>query len=199
MGRCLFDLAGGLVWLRSAIVEGDLDPDLASILALAGEALPDVVLSASGDDDVPQVDPGLPNQVGSLVVGEDGDLELVVVRRVVDGEAQFLVPGRESAGVRCGGWLPSVLPFGCLSSANVCGGLLGLLAQPGGAVGVLFADGLAVRQVLGPVDNGDQGADPRAVDGHVGIDASRVGSSGEGVRLGLGSHGDGAREELLVR
>jgi hypothetical protein len=54
--------------------------------------MPDVALAAAGLDDVADVDPCLADELGLLVVVEDGDFELVVVGRVADGEAQFFVP-----------------------------------------------------------------------------------------------------------
>lgn len=90
MNRLRF--GGRLVGLGARVIVGDFDSDLTSVFALAGQVLPEVVLAAAWNDDVAQVNPGLPNQLGFLVVVEDGHLELVVVRRVVDDKADFLVP-----------------------------------------------------------------------------------------------------------
>jgi hypothetical protein len=82
----------GLLGLGAAVIEGNLDADLAGILAPAPELVPLVALAASRHDNVAQVDPGLSNQFRPLVVVKDRDLELVVVGRVVDGESEFLIP-----------------------------------------------------------------------------------------------------------
>lgn len=72
-------LGGGFLGLGTGVVVGNLNPDLTGVLALAGEVLPEIVLTAAGDDDVAQVDPCLSDQFCLLVVIEDGDFELVVV------------------------------------------------------------------------------------------------------------------------
>ena len=91
----------GVVGLGPCVVVGEFDADLAGVLALAVEAVPVVARAATGGDDGLKVDPGLANQLRLLVVVEDGHLEAVVVRRVVDGEAQLLVPGRVSMHTPC--------------------------------------------------------------------------------------------------
>lgn len=97
VGRRVSRLDERLVWLRSAVVEGDFDANLAGVLAPACQALPDILLATALDDDVLEVDPRLADEVSLLVVCEDGHFELVVVGRVVDNESQFLVPGNWSA------------------------------------------------------------------------------------------------------
>lgn len=67
-----------------------------------------------------------------------------------------------------------LIPSWCLPASDIRVGLLGLLSEPSSAVGVLFADGLPVGQVLGPVDDEHQRADKGAIDGHVGKDASSM-------------------------
>jgi len=57
--------------------------------------VPAVRLAAAGVDDAVEVDEGVADQLRLAVVVEDGDLDAVVVGRVVDGEAQLLVPARE--------------------------------------------------------------------------------------------------------
>ena len=54
--------------------------------------MPDVVLPASRNDDLFQVNPYLANEVIFLVLVEDRALELIVVRRFVYSEAKFLIP-----------------------------------------------------------------------------------------------------------
>jgi hypothetical protein len=82
----------GLLSLRARVVVRDLHADLAGVLALAGEAEPLVALAAARRDNGREVRPGLANQLRLLVVVEDRHLQAVVVGRVVDGEAQLLVP-----------------------------------------------------------------------------------------------------------
>ena len=79
--------------LRPRIIVCELNPDLAGVLALAVESLPNVALATSGYDDLSEADPCLADQIGSLVFAEDGQLQLVVIGRVMDGESELLVPG----------------------------------------------------------------------------------------------------------
>lgn len=74
------------------VVVCQLDSQLAGVLALEGETLPEIALAATGHDDLGKIDPGLANQVGALVLAEDGDFDAVVVGRVVHNKAQLLVP-----------------------------------------------------------------------------------------------------------
>lgn len=84
--------AQGLLRLRSRIVERHLHPNLSRILAPASKVLPYIALTTAGDDDIFEVDPGIANQIRPLVVGKDGNLELVVIRRVVHSKAELLIP-----------------------------------------------------------------------------------------------------------
>lgn len=128
IGGCLLlDLGSRLVGLGSAVVVGDFETNLTGVLAFARQALPDVSLATAGDNDTLEVDPGFADEVSSLVVGEDGDFELVVVGGVVNSESEFLVPlkllanavyrvrgGRQAAGAyHLGVWPPrmSVVVF----------------------------------------------------------------------------------------
>lgn len=54
--------------------------------------MPTVALTAAGQDDVLEVDPCLADELGLLVVVEDGDFELVVIGRLMNGESDFLIP-----------------------------------------------------------------------------------------------------------
>ena len=78
------------------------------------------------------------------------------------------------------------LPLGRLSTPDIRGRLLGLLAQASSAVGVLFPNCLAIGQILGAVDYENECSDLRAIYAHVGEDACRV--HGIQVDLGLGRH-----------
>lgn len=88
----LLRLGSWLLRLWAGVVVGELDPDLASILALASQVMPQVILATARDNNVTQVDPGLSYQVGLLIIVEDRDLELIVIWRIMNGEANFLVP-----------------------------------------------------------------------------------------------------------
>lgn len=88
----MLGLGGWLLGLWTGVVVGELDTDLASILALASQIVPQIVLAAARDDNVTQVDPCLSYQVGLLIVVEDRNLELVVVWGVVNSEPNLLVP-----------------------------------------------------------------------------------------------------------
>lgn len=85
----------------------------------------------------------------------------------------------------------SHLPFRRLSTTDIRRGLLSLLAQAGGAIRILLANGLAVRQVLGSINNGDESANLGPVDRQVGKDTCSVRPI-EGMLLlllDLGRHG----------
>jgi hypothetical protein len=81
-----------LLGLRTLVVEGQLDTNFASVFALAVQRMPVVALTSTFFDYSIQVGPSLTNQLRLLVVVEYGDLQAVIVGRVVDCEAEFLVP-----------------------------------------------------------------------------------------------------------
>lgn len=78
--------------LLSRVVVCQLDPDLASVFPFAVQTLPQIVLPTTRHHDVVQSHPGFADEVGALVLAENGDLEGVVIGGVVDSEPQFLVP-----------------------------------------------------------------------------------------------------------
>jgi len=78
--------------LRPRVVVCKLHPYFSCIFPSKVEVVPCVALSAARNDDVCQTDPGLANELSFLVVIEDGNLEVVVIRRVVNGKSKFLVP-----------------------------------------------------------------------------------------------------------
>jgi hypothetical protein len=145
--------------------------------------VPVVTLSSAGCDDGIEVGPRLSNQFRLLVVVEDGDLEAMVVGRVVDGEAQFLVPvlyvntcldalGRNT--YHLGVWPPrlSVLVFfaslpsraaqygSCLPMAFLFGsGQQWSSAVEGARVRLTY-----IGEVFGTINDGHQGANDRPVD-----------------------------------
>lgn len=82
----------GLLGLWPDIVVCDLHANLSGILALEGQVAPQVVLSSAGNNDIPEVDPCLSNEVRLLIVVKHRHLELVVVWGIVDGESKLLVP-----------------------------------------------------------------------------------------------------------
>lgn len=83
-----------------------------------------------------------------------------------------------------------LVPSWGLAAANIGVGLLGLFSEASGTVGVLLADGLAIGEVLGTVNDEDKCADKRAIDTQVREDAGGVHPI-EGVDLGLGRHQGG--------
>lgn len=110
-------LNNGFLGLCAAVVVGELDADLAGILAFAVQAVPVVAGTTTWGNDGLEVDPRLANQLRLLVVVEDGHFEAVVVGRVVDGKAQFLIPKLRQC-------LPTrteemYSPLGCLPTALV--------------------------------------------------------------------------------
>lgn len=66
------------------------------------------------------------------------------------------------------------LPSRGLSSSQICLCFVGFFAQSCCSVWVLLAHGLPVGQILGSVDNGDQGSNDRAIDGDISEDARRM-------------------------
>lgn len=54
--------------------------------------MPEIIGFSTRHNKCCEVDPGFTNQVGLLVIIEDGALELVVVWSISYGESQFLVP-----------------------------------------------------------------------------------------------------------
>lgn len=68
-----------LLGLRACIVVGDFDANLASVFTFTAEIMPLIVLAATGNDNVSQVDPGLADDVCLFVVVENGDFELVII------------------------------------------------------------------------------------------------------------------------
>jgi len=85
---------GWLLLLRpfSDVVVCELYANVTSVLSLEGQLMPDVVLPSSWLDHVGKIDPCFAYQFRLLVVVEYRALELVVVGRIVNVEAEFLVP-----------------------------------------------------------------------------------------------------------
>jgi hypothetical protein len=81
-----------LVRFGARVVEGDFESNFPRILAAACQSLPYVVLASSSNNDALEIDPSLSDEIRLLVVGEDGDLELVVVGRIMHCKSQLLVP-----------------------------------------------------------------------------------------------------------
>lgn len=73
-------LPSGFFRLRSSVVVCHLEPDLASVFTFAVQTLPEVILASSRHYNIIEVNPGFAYEVCSLVLAEDGDLEVVVVR-----------------------------------------------------------------------------------------------------------------------
>lgn len=77
---------------RTRIVIGHFHADVSCVLALELEFMPGIALTAAWDNQRAQVDPCFSDQVGFLVVIEDGNLYLIVVGRIVHGKSKLLVP-----------------------------------------------------------------------------------------------------------
>jgi len=76
----------------SCVVVGHLHSDVSSIFAFEIELMPQIVLATAWDYHISQVDPSFADEVGLLVIVEDGALELIVIGRLVNGESKLLVP-----------------------------------------------------------------------------------------------------------
>ena len=87
--------------LRPCVIVCELHPDFTGIFALELQLMPEIVLSATRHNNLLQVDPGFPDEVGLLVIVEDGALQLVVVWGFMNSESDLLIP------------------LGCLSSSSV--------------------------------------------------------------------------------
>lgn len=87
MCRLLLFLSHGLLSLWSSVIVGELDANLSSILALTVKCVPSIRLSAAGIDDIVKADECVTDQLSLPVIVENGDLDALVIRRVVDSEA----------------------------------------------------------------------------------------------------------------
>lgn len=149
--------------------------------------MPFIALSTTRRDDCFEADPGLTNQFSFLVIVKDRDLQAVVVGRVVDSEAQLLVP--ENVSVRNQGYNYAYLPLGCLSAPLVRLCFLRFFTKSRSTVRVLLAHGALVGQIPGAVHDHDQCSYHWAINGHVGEDARRMGAAAESWHVGsLGRH-----------
>lgn len=81
-----------LLRLLPGIVIGQLQAQLTCEFTFAVESLPEIIFSSTRRNHLVQVDPGLADQICAFVLTEDGDFEVVVIRRVVYGESKFLIP-----------------------------------------------------------------------------------------------------------
>lgn len=148
--------------LRPGIVVRELDPQLASVFALAIQPLPEIALASTRHQYLVQIHQRLANQVRRLfVLAEDRNLQRVVVEGVVHREAQLLIPSRR------------------LPTAFIRLRLLRFLAQPRRAVWILLAHCLSVWQVLCPVHDHHQRPYLGSIHRHVREDAAgmRVGAA----------------------
>lgn len=150
---------------RTNVVVCQFDTNLPSISPLAIEVMPTICSSTTTDHDILQAHPRLADEIGFLVVIKDRYFELVIIRRVMDGEAKLLIP------------------FGCLAAASVRLSLLCFFPKPRGTVWILFADCFSVRKVLRLIKDDDEISDFRAVDSHIGVDTGCVhGTPSSGCR-----------------
>ena len=145
--RCLFRLGPG-------IVVGQLNADFASIFTPAIETMPGITLSTTRRQYAFQANPGFSNQFRLLVVVENRHLEIMIIGRIVNLEAQFLVPV-EMVRIKYFCSKPRLdLPSRSLPASLICCRLFRFLPEPGGAIRILFAHGSPIGQVLRSVDNG---------------------------------------------
>jgi hypothetical protein len=96
-GHCRVSLWGRLFHLWARVVVGELEADFASVLPLALQLVPAITLAAAGYDDSVEIQPRFSYEFGLLVVVEHGDLELVVVWRVMYSKSKFLVPKKHKS------------------------------------------------------------------------------------------------------
>ena len=82
-----------LLWLRASIVVREFHPHFTSVFSSAVEIVPSIALPSTCHNDFCEVDPSLADELSLLVVIEDRHFEVLVVRRVMYGEAKLLVPG----------------------------------------------------------------------------------------------------------
>lgn len=91
---------GRLVRFGARIVVSDLESNFPRILAATCQSLPYVVLASSSNNDALEIDPSLSDEIRLLVISENGDLELVVVGRIMHCESQLLVPAETTSAER---------------------------------------------------------------------------------------------------
>lgn len=151
--------------------------------------MPVVGLSSTRSENTIQVDPGVANEFRLSVVVKDRYLETVIIWRVMDGEAEFLVPADVSNVVQAGIPKARYSPPRRLSTSLVCFCFLRLLTQASGTIRVLFAHSPFVWQVSGAIHDDNESANHRSVYGHVGKDARGVGAAKGSDIDCFGSHG----------
>lgn len=95
--------------LLSRVVVCQLDSDLARVFSFAVQLLPKIVLSSSRHHHVRQADPSLADEVRSFVLAEHRNLEVVVIRRIVHGEANLLIPAEAIKSVSISRWISNDL------------------------------------------------------------------------------------------
>ena len=72
---------------RSRIVEGKFYPYFSRVSSFAVELVPSIILTATWNDKLVEFDPGFTYQVGLSVIIENRNLQLIVIRGIVDGKA----------------------------------------------------------------------------------------------------------------
>jgi hypothetical protein len=152
-----------LLSVNTGIIVGHLYSDVARIFSLEVQLMPQVILTAAGDDDIVQIDPSFTDEISLLVVIEDGALHPVVVGGVVCNESEFLIPTSCQPGLNSHAGGSDSLPSRSLASSSICVGFLGLLSQSHSTIGVLLAHRLAVWQILCSIDDSDQSPNFRAI------------------------------------
>lgn len=91
----LLSLFNDCLILGARVVVCHLNADFSGILALELQAVPLITLAASGNDQLAQVNPRLPDQICLLVVIEDRNFEPLIIRGLMHSESQLLIPRRK--------------------------------------------------------------------------------------------------------
>lgn len=124
LGRLRAPLDDGLV-LGPSVVVSHLDTDVACVPSSVLQRMPLVALAASGNNEVFQIDPGLADQVGSLIIVEHRDFQAEVIWGFVDCKSKFLVPS-PSLAPRPRQRDRIIIPFRSLTTSQVSICFLGL-------------------------------------------------------------------------
>ena len=85
-----------LAFFRPNVIVRKLDSNITGVSPFTIQVLPKIIPTASPHDDIFQRQPTLANQLGPSIIVEDRYLQPIVVRRVMNGETEFLVPESRS-------------------------------------------------------------------------------------------------------
>lgn len=147
--------------------------------------MPEVTLASTRDNDAFQVDPRLPDKIRLFILAETGNLELVIIGGLADGETKLLVPSTIAISYAQAMREKLNLPSWCLPSSLVRVCLFRFFAQSCGTIRVLLAHRLPVRKILCPIEHRNQCPNLGPVDRLVCVNPSRVGLCDFGSHGGL--------------